>query len=947
MTDFVELPADALLDHEQGRGVYGSGGVEDANGSLPVAGGKPANMTDIPAGATDVEYDPATGEVIGYRDPTTGRVTVNVRPDSGFAPLPADAQLDAPKVEAPTTLLGNIGLGVRDTLAGGGQLLNFIQTPTAAIWNALGGHSADYEKLADQLSDKLGLPQVPEDGHLGSAFRRGLAMGALTAGVGSGAAGLEGATGAAGRALAESPIATTIGSGTSEASSEGAREAGFGPVGQTVAGIAGGLVAAPIAAAPTAGRAGVQAVKSAISPFTEQGALDRAASVLNRSLSGSRGNAIDNIESAAPFVEGVQPTLGEIAGDTGLAGLQRGHANSNPNAGAALFERNAQNAIARRDFVDQQFGDGQAQAVQDLGAGQIRQAEKATATQQQERATAADQKLVEAREKAAKALAEARDAHAQVIANLGATADREATGATARTAFEDAYDAAKQRTREAYANPALNKPQPLANDGNFFPQIEKSLDAFYGDGGGYVPEQLRQIIDDASAQGATTRTLTNIDRRLADYAGSARMAGNRSDAAFAENLRGQLSDFAQKNAPPEYREALKSAKAIRADQGRIFETGDVANAFGRDKFGNPTTGDTTIPTRIARPGAAGGDTADRLIAAIGPERAEGLVRQEIRRVAEDTGISTEAQADSLATRYGDMARRFPAVQRDLDAIRLSAARMDAARSASRAADSASLTAADRAAINEKSALQTAIENTPIAQVANAGTDPTSFIGSLLGRDDNGRRLQTLWKQVGQDKDAQAGFRRALGDYVIRKGTGNGVTAAGDELPSALKTRQAIKTVVTRAGDALTREQKIALTRISTELKAAHFANSAGRPLGSDTAMNLAMRKLTQNIPGRAGEVVGKVLQTMENTGRVQEFITKAILDPQFAATLLKRPTPQHIQQIVDGLGSRVVGSSTLASAPVTHPSLTPVAQYLGAPPLAAQQQPQQQAGQGN
>ncbi len=272
----------------------------------------------------------------------------------------------------------------------------------------------------------------------------------------------------------------------------------------------------------------------------------------------------------------------------------------------------------------------------------------------------------------------------QAGGRIGPITDRLASGGYAREAFDNAYRGAKARSSEAYSANALQNPQPIEIPAEYFAQdLRSAADAFYGDGGGEIPGALARIIDDAAAPDATTRTLTNIDRRLADFAGQSRMAGGNSDAAFADRLRISLSDFADRAAPSEYRDALRNAKAVRAEQGRVFETRDLPRAFARDQYRNPLVGDTSIPQRLLRPGAAGGDTADSLIAAVGPEQAEAVIRQELRRQVDEMANVTPASAEGLSVRYGDLLQRFPALRADIRELgRTAAGAADAMRAES-------------------------------------------------------------------------------------------------------------------------------------------------------------------------------------------------------------------------------------------------------------------------
>ncbi|MCW6531195.1 hypothetical protein NED98_13160 [Sphingomonas sp. MMSM20] len=661
-----------------------------------------------------------------------------------------------------------------------------------------------------------------------------------------------------------------------------------------------------------------------ISPFTREGAQDTAAEILRNSATRPTSDIVADIANAAPPVAGVRPTLAEVAGDPGLAGLQRGHANTDLNTAAAIGERNAANALARTRATSEALGDGSPQAIQDYAAGRMASAEQATVDQRAARQAAIDTRLAGERQLADQGHSDAVAAVSQAIDRLGPTADREATGAAAREAFDTAYDAAKARTREAYADAALNNPRPIKIPPSVFQKLRLAADDFYGDGGGEMPARLQSILNDMADEHATTRTLTNIDRRLADFAGEARMQGRRSEAAFAERVRADLGNFVQNAAPPEYRAAIANAKAVRAEQGRLFEGGDAAATFARDRYGNPAIGNTTVPTRLVRPGAAGGDTAEELIRAIGPENAENIVREEIRRVAEERGVQTGAQARALANRFGEAANRFPAVRDDLRNLQARAAELDAARGVQHDAISMKATVEELASASEMSALHKQLVASPLAKVADTTVDPSSFVKGLMQRSDDGRQLRQLAAMLRTKPEAMAGLRRVIGDYIIDAGAGPNFTAAGDRIPAINKTRAAIDTVLKRAAPALTREQAIVLKVVRRELEQANFAATASKPSGSETQLNKTFVDLMRHAPAVVGKkaklLIAHVLGALGNGQEVKSLITEAVLNPDFAATLLKRPTERHWSQIREGLIGRkaVMGGAIVGQAIGDH-----------------------------
>ena len=123
--------------------------------------------------------------------------------------------------------------------------------------------------------------------------------------------------------------------------------------------------------------------------FTSAGANRKAAGVLSDNTLRPIEDVVNDIAKRPEAVPGSKPTLGEVAGDAGLAGLQRGVANSSTAAGP-IGERMAQNAMARTAYADEALGAGNPQAIQDVGASRVGDAESATAEQQASRAATAE-----------------------------------------------------------------------------------------------------------------------------------------------------------------------------------------------------------------------------------------------------------------------------------------------------------------------------------------------------------------------------------------------------------------------------------------------------------------------------------------------------------------------------------------------------------------------------
>lgn len=195
-------------------------------------------MDDDPEARTEIERSVAAGEVS----------------------LPKGLRLSKP---AARTTGERLGMGVRDIMEGAGGLVDVVAGPLNAMVNALPGEqglsTTPFRDLGKYGADQMGLSKPESDTeNLYSSINQGGAQGLLTAGGGFAASGVKGATGVIGQALASSPLLDTVSGAVSGASQETARQAGAGPVGQVVAGLAGGMV--PVGAATAASR--IRAPKS-------------------------------------------------------------------------------------------------------------------------------------------------------------------------------------------------------------------------------------------------------------------------------------------------------------------------------------------------------------------------------------------------------------------------------------------------------------------------------------------------------------------------------------------------------------------------------------------------------------------------------------------------------------------------------------------------------------
>lgn len=769
-------------------------------------------------------------------------------PDAGGGSAPAAPKAKPAPAEPPeaSSVWQRMGMGVRSMLSGAAAIPDMVAGPLNYIENAtLGTHATltPFQDLAGKGSDAAGL-------HRPASARERFASSAVSGATGAviPVAGAETAISRASSPLVKAvlgatrsrPVLQAVSGGTSAVASQGAAEMGAPPWAQTAVGMATGLAFPGVHAAATEGLAGIyDRVNPARAPVQAAREVQTAATRPNAAAAA--------IRSAPRPVRGVQPTMAETARDPGLAALQR----SRPSP--ELAERQGSNAVARTQAVVRASGAGDPQNIQ---------------TAAQETGTAIGEEAAQAR------------------TAIGPVADRVETSDAARQAFEASHAEAKARTNAAYNAPALTTLHPVDIPKPVFEQIAAHADDFYGDGGGMMPERLRSIIDDVSAPGATNRTFTNIDRRLADFAGESRISGRNRDASFADSIRGTLDAHVAQTMPQEYRDALSAAKRTRAEQGRVFETGPVASAMARDQFGNSMTGPAELPSRIVRPGPAGGDAATALTESTSPATAEAATRQELRRIIDEKGAETGAQVHALRVRYSEAASRFPTLASDLSA------------------------AEERAALND------AYRASPMGKMADPNVDPATEVGSMLTRKDGGRQLALLTNQIGDNPPALAGMRNAIGRYVEDASAGGGVDANGTTIPDPGKARTAVRTVLDRAGGALSDRQRVVLNRVYDELNGANFADGASRQGAPAAGGDVSV--LAKAVPGgrTLRATIGVLLASLTNASQVQKLVSRAILDPDFAAELLTKATPDRVANARAKLAAGAQGGAmgTIAAA---------------------------------
>lgn len=278
------------------------------------------------------------GVVRAYNDTNSGMTTeqrqqVDTDLRDGVASLPRAAKLNPWRaMTAGENARRSLGVGTRAVIEGLGDVAGIVMNPLNAALNATGlPQKLTGKPLAMandpsvNIPDMLGLPKPQFDSErLVSAAERGATAGLATWGVGSAAGTAPGAIGLVGRALSAAPVADVVSGATGGASAEAAHQEGYGPVGQLVAGLAGGGIG--VGAMAGAERAGARLVgkQAAEMPATtpREVVIDRAGELTDegQELVARHGFTPDEIKQAyAPVQDRAADPLPSGSSDQAVA----------------------------------------------------------------------------------------------------------------------------------------------------------------------------------------------------------------------------------------------------------------------------------------------------------------------------------------------------------------------------------------------------------------------------------------------------------------------------------------------------------------------------------------------------------------------------------------------------------------------------------------------------
>ncbi len=631
--------------------------------------------------------------------------------------------------------------------------------------------------------------------------------------------------------------------------------------------------------------------KRTMEPFTEEGAQREAGRILQDRATNPEA-AIQSMGDYRPAVHGVRPTMAEASGDPGLAAFQRQGIQTGQ-GGAVISEQLNRNALAREQFLlSQETGTKNASALETLARRRL------------DKFNAGVEKIEgRSQDKISEAAQQIEDHAKRASKSIGNPRSPDLVGDDIRGVAQGLYDDMRSVVGQAYNAPELQDVVDVRVPDNVFRGIMGRADQFYGDFGGQMPPALQQAISDLSQPGQNTRSLANIDRRIADAGGELFSQGRIKEAAFARSLRQELGNYIQQAMPENMRAAYTKARNLRSRQGELFEEGQLSsvlskNEYGRYELGSSRVADTLFETKNAV------EAAKQLKASMGNERAGEAVKAWAANVfssaIDENGKFNAKLFGRLRARHANLLMQFPEVAKSFQGISKARQTIDEYQdSLMNVAERVSMQGSRTRADYEKSSLGAFL----------SGKNPDDALAQIMRSDKSIGRLAQLKNQVKDTPEAAAGLRRGVLDYIRNRADTGQMDFQGNTVLSQKRLADSIKEYgpKLRMSGIFTEPQLKAMTSISDDIDRLTAAQSAGAQRGSDTAARLEARSavsgLVSKIPGVGATVRGvisvydalKAAQNLKSKEQIEGALIHAAQEPEFAALLMRRASPEAVE----------------------------------------------------
>lgn len=319
-----------------------------------------------------------------------------------------------------------------------------------------------------------------------------------------------------------------------------------------------------------------------------------------------------------------------------------------------------------------------------------------------------------------------------------------------------------------------------------------------------------------------------------------------------------------------------------------------------------------VPELFFHPGPSGGEGVRQFKSLVGEDTANQMLSDYaadtlVKKASRPDGTLDPAKFETWRKQHAEALNEIPGLEdRFSSAAKATAAIGDAAKARATALDN-----------YQKDAVGKLLK-------VDEPEDVTRAVGKIFGAPDSVAQFRALAKEVEGNPAAKEGLRKAVVDHMLNKFLGNTEAATSDV---ALMKSDAFQTFVRTNQAALktmfTPEELGSMNAIAADLKRSSRSQNAVRiPGQSNTAQDTHAKDvythapsmlrsiITMGLGGAAGAVAhvvpgseiggamaGKYLNDMRNAGlsKADDLVRKAMLDPEYAATLLKKAPPKPDQ----------------------------------------------------
>lgn len=686
--------------------------------------------------------------------------------------------------------------------------------------------------------------------------------------------------------MVRSPGRQAVAAGSAGVAEGAVSEATDNPWAQLGSNVLGGILGAtaPDIAAATA-RGAKSAVTGAIDPITKRGREKIVGGILRERVV-DPGDAIEKLDDLTPKVPGSLPTSGQA--DSGLATLERGVRSKDA---ASFAARDAANAQARRD------------ALSDVVPGTDATAEN-TAIYIQSRLkefTGAADDIVERASK--KAAARLND--------LGEGVDAQRAGQILREEFEAAKSATSAGVSRLY-NAVDPDDVSKFTTAPLYEEVAGVTNKYFGRSTAGIPAEISAVTERLKAKTMSYADLDAIAKDLGNIQGKAKRAGDNTLESAAGQAKDAVVDYISKNADegfsPEDAANYQAARAARRDMGQRFEQGAAGKVGATKPFGENTVGDADVPAQFFNSSRGAPDDIDSFIKAMGDKEAakEALADYAVnnlwqKAVRPDGALDLGLWRKWMKSHHAAL-KPFPELY----------AKLRNAKSARNLAE--------RLAKKQEKSVSDFQKSVAGLYLGDLDVD-IAVEKTLTAARTNPNEMSRLVGLVKDSPDALDGLRRSVIERALGKAESNSaVDALNNPVVSVDKFRKFLSENRKALARLFTPRQLQTIQAVASDMLKANSVNTAGKIAGSQTSQDLSTAHFLAKFTGgmidpqnAMANAVTKFVRTAYKATGATEFmddlLTEAMLDPKLAADLMRKATPDRVEDVMGRIGARIASTN--------------------------------------